>query len=59
MRYFLKAVLWLLILCISLVSGSLLLTDFVWWKIMLFLLEAKIIGEAAFRVFRWIDRSFS
>lgn len=59
MRILFKAILFVIILCISWFSGIYLLSDFIWWKIMLFLLEAKFIGEAAFQVFRWIDRHYS
>lgn len=59
MKKFLKCLVALITLMFGLLLGIILLSEFIWWRLLLFAVACSFIGQFVYRLLRIIDRKFS
>lgn len=59
MQKVIKAFVALITLTIGVVLGITLLSDFIWWKMLVFAGACYVIGQLVYKLLRIIDRRFS
>ena len=55
MRYFLRGILLSTIVILALFMGTFLLSEFVWWKLLIFVLLCGVAGTLIYRLFGAVD----
>jgi len=59
MRYFLKVIIWIVLIATGLLLGINLLAGFLWWKIIIFAIACYLIGHGAYKLLRLIDKYYT